>query len=233
MSALLQQAFRDPCTGTRLEAASPRGGRIRLSGSSHPLPSLFFPVHFHSRRRRVSRCLPPRLLLDGNLKQEQTQTQRLYMNLSNPNNPMREKGANFKIPIFPLFTYWLILFAIFVTVLFASSDGSQIFSDVKSIDRAIIGASGCLLGMAGGWILLGVIYQAKALRPRTKKVGLVAIVAISLCVITANLVWGFFRSMPYFDLALGLGFSGAGLFWLRRGTVRNWGSTNGEKQGQS
>jgi hypothetical protein len=155
------------------------------------------------------------------------------MNLSNPNNPMREKGANFKIPIFPLFTYWLILFAIFVTVLFASSDGSQIFSDVKSIDRAIIGASGCLLGMAGGWILLGVIYQAKALRPRTKKVGLVAIVAISLCVITANLVWGFFRSMPYFDLALGLGFSGAGLFWLRRGTVRNWGSTNGEKQGQS
>ena len=54
--------------GTRLDSASPRGGRIRLPGSSHPLPSLFFPVHFHSRRRRVSRCIAPRLLLDGNLK---------------------------------------------------------------------------------------------------------------------------------------------------------------------
>jgi hypothetical protein len=49
--------------------------------------STFQPFNFSTapkaRAPRVSRCLPPRLLLDGNLKQEHTPTQRLPMNTTN------------------------------------------------------------------------------------------------------------------------------------------------------
>ncbi len=130
--------------------------------------------------------------------------------------------------LFAAFVLWCVLFIVFFATMLTSSDWSRMSSDAKFIEIAVMGPGAFLLGMIGGGILFGVFYQAKALRPAIKNIGLLAAVAISLCVVTANLIWGFARSMPWFDVALGLGFSGAGLLWAKRGVARNWGSTDGK-----
>lgn len=118
---------------------------------------------------------------------------------------------------------WWVLFIAFFAAMVTSSDWSRLSNDAKFVEIATLGPGAFLLGMMGGGILFGVFWQMKTLRPAIKKVGMLAAVGTSLCVVTANFVWGLARSMPCFDIALGLGFSGAGLLWARRGVARNWG----------
>ena len=124
-----------------------------------------------------------------------------------------------------------MLFVLFFATMFVLADWGGGPNDVQFILGLLAGPGGVLLGMLGGGILLGVFYQAKTLRPGFKERGMVAATGVSLCVATANFVWGFFHSIPYFDIALGLGFSAAGLLWLRHGIRRNWGRADSEDNG--
>ncbi len=54
-----------------------RGQTLKWYSTRHPIAGivqLYNLSTFQPRRRRDSRCLPPRLLLDGNLKQEHPKT---------------------------------------------------------------------------------------------------------------------------------------------------------------
>ena len=111
---------------------------------------------------------------------------------------------------------WVVVLVVFAVALVASSQ-------LDWMERALVGPGGFLLGLVAGFFLFGFAYQTKNLRPHHKKVGMTVVAGLSLVVATANLVWGFAHAMPHFDVALGLGFSGAGLIWLRRGMERDWG----------
>lgn len=130
-----------------------------------------------------------------------------------------------------MYIYWMLLFVLFFMAMFVPSARALLSNDVKFIEELLAGSGGVLLGMLGGRILLGVFYQTKTLCPSIKERGMIAVVGASICVVTANLIWGFSHSMPYFDIALGLGFSGAGLLWLRHGIRQNWNRADLEHKG--
>lgn len=113
---------------------------------------------------------------------------------------------------------WVVLLAVFAAVLFTSQDWAR-----DKFLMTLMGPGGVLLGLVGGGILFGVAYQNQRIRPGIKEIGMLAVAGLALCVAAANLVWGFAHSMPFFDVALGLGFSGAGLLWLRWGVAKKWG----------